>query len=403
MSPTGLSSDFAALPLRIALVVSLAAIGTACGRPPAEEPKEMDMGPMSELTLTAAQIEHGGVKWAAVSTQSLAASVEVPGRLVPNEDHTARLSVSVRGRVTAVRANVGDAVTKGQVLVVLQSEEASLRRAELAKATAALAEKQSALRYARTARERAERLLALKSGSAQDVERARAEEAAAEAGVAQAQAAVEHTRTALSLLEVDANGHIQLASPISGVVVARDAVVGGVVEAGAVVLVVTDPSSLWLEFGVTNAVATALKPGQRIHFVLAESKDAIEGRVLRVSGAVDPATRLVVVRASVANPTKHLRPELFVTVRVETSPATSAVTVPRDAVQIFDGKPAVFAVEPDGKGGAKFIRRDVETGSTVGGRTHIIKGLAAGDVIVTEGAFAVRASFSRNTMKMGQP
>ena len=322
---------------------------------------------------------------------------------MPNEDHTARLSVSVRGRVTAVRANVGDAVAKGQVLVVLQSEEASLRRAELAKATAALAEKQSALRYARTARERAERLLALKSGSAQDVERARAEEAAAEAGVAQAQAAVEHTRTALSLLEVDANGHIQLASPISGVVVARDAVVGGVVEAGAVVLVVTDPSSLWLEFGVTNAVATALKPGQRIHLVLAESKDAIEGRVLRVSGAVDPATRLVVVRASVANPTRHLRPELFVTVRVATSPASPAVTVPRDAVQIFDGKPAVFIAEPDGKGGAKFIRRDVETGSTVDGRTHVIKGLAAGDVIVTEGAFAVRSSFSRNPMKMGQP
>ena len=67
------------------------------------------------------------------------------------------------------------------------------------------------------------------------------------------------------------------------------------------------------------------------------------------------------------------------------------------------GKPAVFVVEPDGKGAAKFLRRDVETGSTADGRTHIIKGLAAGDVIVTEGAFAVRASFSRNTMKMGQP
>jgi len=88
---------------------------------------------------------------------------------------------------------------------------------------------------------------------------------------------------------------------------------------------------------------------------------------------------------------------------VATSPASPAVTVPHDAVQIFDGKPAVFIAEPDGKGGAKFIRRDVETGSTVDGRTHVIKGLAAGDVIVTEGAFAVRSSFSRNPMKMGQP
>jgi len=401
MSSTRSSSATLALPLRMALLISLAAVGGGCGRSPAEKAGEMDMGPMSEITLTAAQIAHGGVKWAAVATQSVADFVEVPGRLVPNEDHTARLSVSVRGRVTAVRANVGDAVSRGQVLVVLQSEDASLRRADLATTTAALAEKQSALRYARAARERAERLLALKSGSAQDVERARADEAAAEAGVAQAEAAVEHARTALSVLEVDATGQIQLASPIGGVVVARDAVVGAVVEAGSVALVVTDPSTLWLEFGVTNAVATALKPGQRLQFILAESGDAIEARVLRVSGAVDPATRLVVVRASVANPIKHLRPELFVTVRVETSPASPAVRVPRDAVQIFDGKPAVFVVEPDGKGGAKFIRRDVETGTTVNGQTHISKGLAAGDVIVTEGAFAVRSSFSRNTMKMG--
>jgi len=379
----------------------VAGFGAACGKSPAPGSAEMDMGMATDVTLTAEQITHGGVRWAAVSTQSVADSVEVPGRLVPDEDHTARLSVSVAGRVTAVRANVGDAVTRGQVLVSLQSEEASSRRADLIKATAELTERQATLRYARAARERAERLLALKSGSAQDVERARADEAGAEASVAQAEAAVEQARTALSVLEVDATGQIQLASPIGGVVVSRDAVVGAVIEAGAVALVVTDPSSLWLEFGVTNAVATALKPGQRIHFALAESSDVAEARVLRVSGAVDPATRLVIVRASVANPTKHLRPELFVTVRVETAPASPAVTVPHDAVQIFDGKPAVFIVEPDGKGGAKFIRRDVETGATDNGRMHITKGLSAGEVIVTEGAFAVRSSFSHTKMKMG--
>lgn len=381
-------------------VVLLAILGAGCGRS-APVAEEMDMGMAAEVTLTAEQIAHGGVKWAAVSAQSVADSLEAPGHLVPDEDHTARLSVSVRGRVTAVNANVGDRVARGQVLVVLQSEEASARRADLAKASAELAERQSALRYARLARERAERLLALKSGSAQDLERARADEAAADAGVAQADAAVQHARTALSVLEIDANGQIQLASPISGVVVARDVVVGSVVEAGAAALVVTDSSSLWLEFGVTNAVASALKTGQRLHLVVPGSDDVAEARVLRVSGAVDAATRLVVVRASVANPRKRLRPEMFVTVRVETSPARPAVIVPRDAVQIFDGKPVVFLAEPGDKGGAKFLRRDVETGTTVDGRTHITSGLTAGDVIVTEGAFAVRSSFTHTKMKMG--
>ena len=97
------------------LVMCLVILGTGCGKSaPAQE--EMDMGPMTEVTLTAEQIAHGAVKWAAVSTEVVADSVEVPGHLVPDEDRTARLSVSVRGRVTAVRANVGDAVVRGQVL-----------------------------------------------------------------------------------------------------------------------------------------------------------------------------------------------------------------------------------------------------------------------------------------------
>jgi hypothetical protein len=50
MSPTGFSSALTVLALRMALVVSLA-IATACGRSPAEEPQEMDMGPMSRSRL----------------------------------------------------------------------------------------------------------------------------------------------------------------------------------------------------------------------------------------------------------------------------------------------------------------------------------------------------------------
>ena len=129
---------------RVSLIVWLAVAGAACGRS-TPAPEEMDMGPMSEVTFTAEQIAHGGVKWAPVSMQSAADSVEVPGHLLPDEDRTARLSVSVRGRVTAVHANIGDAVTRGQVLVVLRSEDALSRRADLAKATAALSERQATI------------------------------------------------------------------------------------------------------------------------------------------------------------------------------------------------------------------------------------------------------------------
>ena len=366
--------------------------GSMAGMPGMAATAGAPAGTSTDVTLTADQIAHGGVRWSAVTPTTIADSVDLPGRLVANEDHTARLSPSVRGRVTDVHANVGDTVARGQVLVVLQSEEAAARRADIASAAAALTDRQATLTYARSARERAERLLALKAGPAQDVERARAEEATAQAGVTQAEAALAHAKTALSVLDVNpATGLVELAAPINGLVVTRDVVVGAVLDAGAPALVITDASTLWLEFGAPEELAARLKPGQRVPFDVSSMPASRDARILRISGVVDPATRLVTVRAVVANTPRVLKPEMFATVHVEKAAETEGIAVPYDAVQLIDQRPVVFLVEPDGRGGAKFTRRDVQTGSTTNGRTHITTGLKPGDVVVSAGAFAVKA------------
>jgi cobalt-zinc-cadmium efflux system membrane fusion protein len=358
-------------------------------------------GSSTDVTLTADQIAHGGVRWSAVTPTAIADSVDLPGRLVADEDHTARLSPSVRGRVTDVRANVGDTVGRGQVLVVLQSEEAAARRADVASAAAALTDRQATLTYARSARERAERLLALKAGPAQDVERARADEATAQAGVTEAEAALAHAKTALSVLDVNpATGLVELAAPINGLVVTRDVVVGAVLDAGAPALVITDPSMLWLEFGAPEDLAARLKPGQRVPFDVSSTPAPRDARILRISGVVDSATRLVTVRAVVANARRVLKPEMFATVHVEKASETQGIVVPYDAVQLIDQRPVVFLAEPDGRGGAKFTRRDVQTGSTINGHTHITSGLKPGDVVVSAGAFSVKALLVHTAVPM---
>jgi membrane fusion protein, heavy metal efflux system len=369
---------------------------------PREAESPAPAGTPEQISLTADQIAHGGVRWSAVVATSMADRTELPGRLVVDDDRTARLSPAVKGRVTGVRANTGDAVVTGQVLVTLQSEESAAQRAELQRASAELAEREAARTYARSARARAERLLDLKAGSAQDVERARADEAAAESAVRQAQAAVEHTRTALAMFDIDADtGQIQLRAPIAGVVVTRDAVQGAVIEAGASALVITDPASLWLEFGAPDGIASALAPGQHVRFVVAAFPAPFDARILRANGAVDPTTRLVTVRAAVGNAGRKLRPEMFTTVELETSAARSGFAVPRDAVQLLDERPVVFIAKPDGKGGATFTRRAVTTGSDAGGQTQVTEGIAAGDVVVTDGAFAVKSAFARGKMPAG--
>jgi membrane fusion protein, heavy metal efflux system len=62
------------------------------------------------------------------------------------------------------------------------------------------------------------------------------------------------------------------------------------------------------------------------------------------------------------------------------------------------GMPTVFVVETDAKGGARFTRRKVELGSRGNGKVAVINGLRAGDLVVTQGAFAVKAEFQKGAM-----
>ena len=72
--------------------------------------------------------------------------------------------------------------------------------------------------------------------------------------------------------------------------------------------------------------------------------------------------------------------------------------IPADAVQMVEGQPTVFLAEPDGKGGADFIGRQVQLGPRMGNLVAVTKGLTAGDLAVVEGAFAVKAQIEKGNM-----
>jgi cobalt-zinc-cadmium efflux system membrane fusion protein len=351
------------------------------------------------VRFTTEEIQHGGVKWSPVEEMTVAPSVEVPGQLQPDENRTVRISAPAQGRLLTVRVNVGDRVPRGQVLATIQSKVASSARADYAKAVAELNSRQTAATYARLSRERADRLLEMKAGSRQDVERARTDHEVAQAAVLQAQAEVERAKEELGHLNVDARGEIVLRSTIAGLVLTRDAVPGSVVEPGAPLLTITDPSTLWLQIAATEAVASALRPAALIRFsVPAFPDESFDARVQNIGGALDPETRTLPVRAIVSNAGGRLRPEMFATVLLEQGTARKGVAVPDTAVQLLDERPVVFVARADNAGGATFERRDVEIGAKQNGKTQIVRGLSPGEAVVTDGAFAVKSQFSRSKL-----
>jgi cobalt-zinc-cadmium efflux system membrane fusion protein len=354
----------------------------------------------SSVTFTAAQIAHGRVKWMIPGQTSIAGAVEVPGQLVANEDRTVRLAAPAQARVLGVHVSPGQRVAAGARLVTLQSQEASMAQADFSKARAELASRRAAASYARAARDRAERLLALKAIPRQDYERAVADDELAQSGVTQAEAELQRARSNAAQLGIDlADGSMTLRSPITGVVTTRDAVPGAVVSAGSQLVTVTDPSTLWLAVALPEAFASGVRNGSTLRFAVAPyPADTFTARVQSVSATFDPATRSLPVRGVVANTRGRLRPEMFARVWVQNANRSSVITVPDSAIQRLDGKAVVFVAHPDGKGGARFERRDVELGRGSGGLTPVLRGVSENNLVVVSGAYAVKAQFAKAKM-----
>lgn len=404
--------------LRLTLLLSLVTACSKGGEAPADdtaksdEMADMDMGGpkdstasgsamTNEVRLTAQQIRHGGIAWQAVTMGTAAATSTLPGQVVPNEDRTARLGAPAGGRVVSVPVRPGDRVARGQILVTMQSPEAGAAQSDLAKAQAEVTSRRAGAAYAKSARDRAERLLALKAIPRQEYERAIADDELARGALAQAEAELTRARSSAAQLgaAASATGEIALRSPIAGVLLARTAVPGTVVETGAPLAVVTDPQMLWLTIDAAESLTGVLRVGGALRFsVSAFPGDTFVARIDAVGAGLDPNTRTLPVRATVDNRGGRLKPEMIATVTAQGGRAVAAALLPDESVQLLNGKTVVFVVRPDSAGAARFAWREVEVGSRTGGRVAITRGLAAGDVVVTAGAFAVKAEFQKGAM-----
>lgn len=355
-----------------------------------------------ELELSAAAIQHGSIRWAPVTQRSFGSTGEAPGQLVANEDHTVRLGAPAEARVLGVHVQAGDRVRAGQALVTLESGEATTILADHSKALADLDARKAAATYARTAHERADRLLIAKAMSKQEDERAAADDELAKSEVLRADAELTRTRTLLARLGVGRDGRMIMRSSIGGVVLSRDARPGAVVQPGAPLVAVSNTTTLWIDVSVTDRTASALRSGTRVRFAVpAYPSDTFSARIVSVGATLDSSTRTILVRGLVDNKRGRLRPQMFASVWFDGGSGQSGLAVPEGAVMLLDERSVVFIARPEKNGTVRFERRDVTVGVVAGGLVPILSGLAPGELVVTEGAFALKSEFSRSKMASG--
>jgi len=378
------------LDLKALTVILCTTLLVACGRNEhANEPtatrvaakdEHHDEGTAGVVRIEASMMRDLRITTRPAESRTAAEVTRVTGELSVNEDRYAEVGPPIDARVVEVRVEPGTQVYAGDVLAILQSPE--LGRARGAQQTAA-----ARVEVARSALERKRSLGEGRIVPKREIQEAEAERAGAEADLRAASAEL----SALGASS-DPSGdpsRFPLVSPISGIVIERSVVRGQVVTNQATAFRVGDLSTVWMIGHAFERDAVRIAPGAKVRVELAAFPGkSFDGVVALVGRHVESESRTIPVRVELLNSDGTLRPGMSGSVLLPVSDnGSSIVSLPVAAVQRLDDAWVVFLPRSEGE----FEVRKVGRGRDLGGEVEIVSGLKAGESVVTDGAFLLKA------------
>lgn len=289
----------------------------------------------------------------------VAVSGEVEGR------RTVNVGFQVAGVVDQVVPDEGDAVRAGSVLAELDSEGYALGL----QAATAQAD------HARDAFARAKQMYDEQSLPPADYVEAETALRQAEAQEGLARKQMTDTR---------------LLAPLDGVIAHRGIQPGEMASPGMPVFTIIAVDPVQVRVGVPEAEIGRIRPGQSATISIpALEGRTFEGRVRVVGIAADPVSRTYVVRISVPNPDRALRPGMIAEARIEDGGTTNALTLPGEAIgRDASGSPFVYVLESTE---GRVHARRVTVGSIIDREVEITSGVEPGEQVVVGGQNRLRS------------
>jgi membrane fusion protein, multidrug efflux system len=299
------------------------------------------------------------IKAQPVKVAKVESEVSAVGSLIAAEAVVIRPEIA--GRIVELNFQEGQAVQKGAKLVTLDPSE---YQAHLSGSSAAA--RTETMRYERTKELLDQNFI---SKEALDVAKGNMESAMAR----RKQDEVMLSRTIIM-------------APFSGIVGLRQVSPGAYVKAGEDIARLENIASLKLDFRVPEVYVSKIKTSQDLHIrVDAYPNDSFPGRIYALEPGVDEKTRTVVVRAQIPNPQGKLRPGMFARVNVLLETRPNAILVPEQAIWPQGREAFVFRVVDN-----KAALTKIELGVRRPGEVEVVKGLDAGDVVVTDGQIKLK-------------
>lgn len=323
-------------------------------------------------------IPEGSALRSRLSTMPAAAKPVNPRLVLPAivESDPARTSVVLTplgGRLIALKVALGDRVTRGQVLAVIDSPDLAQAYADDAKAA-------DILRLADRNLGRQEAQNKLGVASDRDLDQARSD---------RTQAAAEHARTQARLtmlgasLENKSSSHLlTVSAPMNGSVTTLSVAPGNMInDPTQPLMTIADLQVIWVTALVPENDLAAVAKNQDAQISLVAYPDKVlHGKVLFVADVIEADSRRDKIRIALANGDYALKPNMFATV-ILTGREQSLVVLPSSALLMNNDRTTVFiATAP-----WTFERRTVDPLLDEGQLTAIRSGVAAGEQVLVKG------------------
>jgi cobalt-zinc-cadmium efflux system membrane fusion protein len=341
------------------------------------------------VELSPASVEFAQLETAVAGPATLRSVISLPGEVRLNADALVHVVSRVSGIARDVQKNLGDRVSRGDLLAVLDSRElADAKSAYLA------AQERSRLAEVRHAREKA--LVAQRVSSQEDF-------ISAESALAEARIALRTARQKLHSLGSSAEAvsptdsddpsltAYEIRSPIDGVILEKHIVVGEALDANSGLFVIADLSTVWVEVTVYAQELGRVREGRPVTIRSDEIDLIAHGSLSYIGSLVGAESRSAKAIVKLPNPERLWRPGLFVTADVLVEEIDVPVAVSEEALQPFRDWQVVFARFDN-----VFEIRPVELGRAAQGWVEILGGIEPGQEYVTTNSYVLKAEIEKS-------
>lgn len=329
------------------------------------------------FTIPQDQISH--VQVITLQPTTIRRVLRLTGTVAFNSFKTTPVITQVGGPVTRIMVVPGEHVKAGQPMLYVSSPDYSQLLGAYLKAS-------DSYRLAAKSYARAQDLYKHHAIAERDLEQAESDrnQARADMDAATEGMKILGIKNPDQLAKAPVSAQLPVLAPMAGEVVERLVSPGQVVQAGQTqAFTISDLSTVWVLANVYQADLANVRRGDDVVVKTDAYPQSFHGRISYISSGLDPNTRTLQARIVVDNPGEKLKRDMYCTVTVQAGTLANVIAVP-DAAILRDDNNAPFVYIAHA--GNQFGRRDVVLGEAQDGQIRILKGLAAGDSVVTDGS-----------------